>query len=514
IFSSQLNNEVYGPNQSDGTIDILDEIEPQNSHRHLQVYIYDATSSVPRTGTWTIILNTTETSVAYDAWIDSDLNGPSASLTGGNTNETVAIPGTANGAITVASYTTRSVWYDYTGNGWSYGSTDGAISSFSSIGPTADGRQKPDLAAPGQVIVAALSTNVDTTGSASDIVVGKKDQIMQGTSMSCPHVTGGTALLLGANSSLTAAQIKTLYTSTTNSDSYATGLPNYIWGYGKFDILEAMAKSFSGSASVVRTTLSYDGTGTNSIAPKLTGTIKFAVHFSPTVSGKLTGIQVNLTTPPNRPIAGNGPLVCEVYSNNGGFPGNKLGNTVNYPFALLSPGTNNYIQLSDANVDVTMGTDYHVVLSTANSTDTILIRYETVTTGTRSSLFNGSSWSAQTYNLRIRSIITTTSGLTGVEGLLALQPQEYRLNQNYPNPFNPTTNIEYSIPLKGVVKLRIFDILGRSIATLVDEVQDAGVYHTTWTGKTNNGVAISSGVYFYRLESGSFSKTERMLLLK
>jgi flagellar hook assembly protein FlgD len=88
------------------------------------------------------------------------------------------------------------------------------------------------------------------------------------------------------------------------------------------------------------------------------------------------------------------------------------------------------------------------------------------------------------------------------------------LRQNYPNPFNPTTNIEYSIPIKGVVKLRIFDILGRSVATLVDEVQDAGAYHTTWTGKTNNGVAISSGVYFYRLESGSFSKTERMLLLK
>jgi flagellar hook assembly protein FlgD len=88
------------------------------------------------------------------------------------------------------------------------------------------------------------------------------------------------------------------------------------------------------------------------------------------------------------------------------------------------------------------------------------------------------------------------------------------LSQNYPNPFNPSTNIEYSIPIKGAVKLQIFDILGRSIATVVDEVQDAGIYHTTWTGKTNNGSAISSGVYFYRLESGSFSKTARMLLLK
>jgi len=93
-------------------------------------------------------------------------------------------------------------------------------------------------------------------------------------------------------------------------------------------------------------------------------------------------------------------------------------------------------------------------------------------------------------------------------------PVSYTLKQNFPNPFNPSTNIEYSIPVKGVVKLQIFDILGRLVTTLVNGVQDAGVYRTTWNGKTGNGIGLSSGVYFYRLESGSFSKTERMLLLK
>jgi flagellar hook assembly protein FlgD len=88
-------------------------------------------------------------------------------------------------------------------------------------------------------------------------------------------------------------------------------------------------------------------------------------------------------------------------------------------------------------------------------------------------------------------------------------PTTYSLKQNYPNPFNPSTNIEYSILVKGLVKLQIFDILGRSIATLVNTTQEAGVYHATWDGKT-----AASGVYFYKLESGSFSKTERMLLLK
>jgi minor extracellular serine protease Vpr len=513
IFSSQMNNDVVGQNQSDGTIDIYDAVDPQNSHRHIQISIYDATTSVPRSGSWTIALKTTETSVTYDAWVDSDLNGPSASLQNANTNETVGIPGTASGAITVGSYTTRSVWYDYLGNGWSYGSTDGAISSFSSIGPTSDNRLKPDIAAPGQVIVAAHSSIVNMTGSSLDIVVGQKDQIMQGTSMATPHVTGGTALLLGANHSLTAAQIKTLYTSTANSDSYTTGLPNYIWGYGKFDVLEAMAKSIWSTANVVRTTLSYDVASTNSTV-QVTGTTKAAVRFSPTVSGTLTGIQINITSPSFQPISGNGSLVCEVYSNNGGIPGTKLGTSVNQPLNLLSPGTNNYIQMASANVNISSGTDYFIVLSAATSSDIVTIRTDTVTNGAHSLLFNGSAWSVQKYNFRLRSIITSTTGLSGIKQDVALQPLIYHLNQNYPNPFNMSTNIEYSIPMKGMVKLQIFDILGRSVATLVDDVQDAGAYHTTWTGKTKNGIAMSSGIYFYRLESSSFSKTERMLLLK
>jgi minor extracellular serine protease Vpr len=513
VFSGQLNNEVYGPNHSDGSIDIYDRNDPQNSHRHLQVYIYDSTSSVPRAGTWTINFNTTEASVAYDAWIDSDLNGPSASLPNGNTNKTVAMPGTSSGAITVGSYTTRSVWYDYHGLGWTYGTTDGAISSFSSIGPTADSRQKPDIAAPGQVIVAALSGNVDTTGSSSDIVVGQKHQTMQGTSMSCPHATGGAALLLSANSSLTAAQIKNYFTSTANADAFAAGLPNYIWGYGKLDIVEAMAKSLWGTASVVRTTLSYDGNGTNDTV-RLTGSIKAAIRFSPLVSGTVTGLQLNITTPPNRPIIGNGNLVCEVYTNNAGIPGAKLGTSVNQPLNLLSPGTNNYIQMTSANVSISSGIDYFVVVSVANPSDSVIVRVEKVTNGTHSLLFNGSAWNTQGYNFRLRSIITSTSGLFSTVQDLTLQPTVYHLYQNYPNPFNPTTTITYAIPVKGTVTLQVFDILGRSVATLVKTSQEAGTYHITWNGATNNGIPASSGVYFYRLVSGSFSKTERMLLLK
>jgi hypothetical protein len=88
-------------------------------------------------------------------------------------------------------------------------------------------------------------------------------------------------------------------------------------------------------------------------------------------------------------------------------------------------------------------------------------------------------------------------------------PTNYSLEQNYPNPFNPTTNIKFSLPNTGLVKLIVFDILGREVATLVNEVKSAGNYTADFDAST-----LSSGVYFYRLESGSFTESKKMLLVK
>ena len=470
----------------------------------------DATANVPKTGTWTITLTRSSGSTTYDGWLyDCDLGGSKATLPTGNTSKTVAMPATANGAITVGAYVTKDWWPSYNGISRSYGETLFDIASFSSIGPTADNRQKPDIAAPGSVITAALSSGVDTTGEANYIVKGNKHWIMQGTSMSCPHVTGGTALLLGANPSLTAAQIKSLYTSTANSDSYASGLPNYTWGYGKFDVLEAIAQSIWSSASVVRTTLAYDGTGSDSYI-YLTGTYKCAVRFTPSSSGKLTGTQISTPYQEWTPLlAGNGPLVCEVYTDNAGAPGTKIGTTVTQPFAMLTPSTNNYIQLSNTNVDVVSGTNYHLVLSNTNSADTLSISLEDVTTGNRSSYYNGSSWYPQTFNLKIRPIITTTSGLTGVDDVTSQQPQVFTLHQNYPNPFNPSTKIAYTIPTASNVTLKIFNLLGQEVATLVNEKQEANTYV-----KEFDASRLSSGIYFYQINAGSFNATKKMILMK
>jgi hypothetical protein len=88
-------------------------------------------------------------------------------------------------------------------------------------------------------------------------------------------------------------------------------------------------------------------------------------------------------------------------------------------------------------------------------------------------------------------------------------PFEYYLSQNYPNPFNPSTTLRFGIPKTGLVKLIVFDIVGREIETLVNEVKDVGTYSVTF-----NASSLASGVYFYKIVAGEFVETKKMLLIK
>ena len=87
--------------------------------------------------------------------------------------------------------------------------------------------------------------------------------------------------------------------------------------------------------------------------------------------------------------------------------------------------------------------------------------------------------------------------------------KDYYLSQNYPNPFNPSTTIKYQIPQRGMVTLRVYDILGMEVTTLVNEEKSAGNYEVTFSARD-----LSSGIYFYQLRSGSFVETKKMILLR
>jgi hypothetical protein len=88
-------------------------------------------------------------------------------------------------------------------------------------------------------------------------------------------------------------------------------------------------------------------------------------------------------------------------------------------------------------------------------------------------------------------------------------PKQFALLQNYPNPFNPTTTIRYDLPSASEVSLKVFDLLGREVATLVNARRAAGAQVVQF-----NAASFASGIYFYRLETASFSQTKKMLLAK
>ncbi|NJD21157.1 MAG: T9SS type A sorting domain-containing protein [Melioribacter sp.] len=102
-----------------------------------------------------------------------------------------------------------------------------------------------------------------------------------------------------------------------------------------------------------------------------------------------------------------------------------------------------------------------------------------------------------------------SSGITGVNESIELLPLSFSLDQNYPNPFNPSTEIKYQLPAGSMVSLKIYDMLGREVATLVNEFQQHGQYVKTFQGKS-----LPSGVYLYRLIAGNKVETKKMILMK
>jgi hypothetical protein len=118
---------------------------------------------------------------------------------------------------------------------------------------------------------------------------------------------------------------------------------------------------------------------------------------------------------------------------------------------------------------------------------------------------------AQTAVTLIANSVTKPATVTSVKNNSV--PSEFSLSQNYPNPFNPTTRIQYSLEKAVQVSLRIYDMLGNEVVTLVNGRQDAGNYSIQF-GKSNGTNGLSSGVYFYRLQAGSFIATRKLILMK
>jgi hypothetical protein len=99
--------------------------------------------------------------------------------------------------------------------------------------------------------------------------------------------------------------------------------------------------------------------------------------------------------------------------------------------------------------------------------------------------------------------------ITSVQPISEDRPARFGLDQNYPNPFNPTTNIQFSIVHRQLTIVKVYDVLGRVVATLVNEVKEPGTYTVTF-----NGSNLASGIYFYRLQAGQYVECRKMIVMK
>lgn len=162
---------------------------------------------------------------------------------------------------------------------------------------------------------------------------------------------------------------------------------------------------------------------------------------------------------------------------------------------------------------------YHMCVSTSMSFTLANIVVDTLAVDTAISI-SDTLQENQTYYWRVCGINLggegpyslaqfTTGTAVLVEPIRIVTPAEFALQQNYPNPFNPYTSISFSIPTRSFVSLKVFDLLGREVTSIVSEELSAGMYKRRW-----NGIQMPSGVYFYSLQSGSLIIAKKLILLK
>ncbi len=129
-------------------------------------------------------------------------------------------------------------------------------------------------------------------------------------------------------------------------------------------------------------------------------------------------------------------------------------------------------------------------------------------------LDNGVTYIYKVVDVDMAGVQTAHGPITVTPQASSGVPSEYALSQNYPNPFNSQTSISYAIPTASHVSLKIYNVLGEEVRTLVDADQQANTYQVTWDGRDAGGKQVASGVYFSTLKAGEFDATTKMVFLQ
>lgn len=267
-------------------------------------------------------------------------------------------------------------------------------------------------------------------------------------------------------------------------------------------------------------------------SPQVTGKVFAADMASPTPSNLTTAVS-DMETAFNDAAGRVDPDFVELHAGDLGgktlLPGlYKWGTTVIAPSSFEISGDENSVWIFQVAGDLTMSSDINVTLVGGAQAKNIFWQVAGVITIGTNAHFEGIILSKTAINFHTgaslngrafaQSAITLdqntitepdSSHATSIDETGNSQPGQFTLSQNYPNPFNPTTVISYQIPTNTNIRLEVFNILGQSVALLVNEQKVAGLHTVNF-----DATALSSGIYIYRINSIDFSQTRKMLLIK
>lgn len=225
-----------------------------------------------------------------------------------------------------------------------------------------------------------------------------------------------------------------------------------------------------------------------------------------------------------------GTIQMGVWEFTGTFSPSPFGQNLIAPFGVVSTDSvssvpypipyDNWVtvDVSSANVDASSDFAVSFLVGSDPSAPAVMISSEpddanyhsftySQSSGNRWVLFTDPGTPGNVFKYVVRAYVRLT--VTDVQEVVELLPSRFALLQNFPNPFNPNTNIEFELPKRTYVVLKIYDILGREVTTIAEGIKEAGTHHVQWdTGR------YSSGVYYYRLQTDDFVHTKKMVLLR
>ncbi len=345
--------------------------------------------------------------------------------------------------------------------------------------PDSMGLLKPDVSAPGN-------------GSTSTAGSGTGYQSFSGTSSATPHTAGCVALMLSVNPEMLPQDVSKVIELTSVEKGAPGKDPRY--GTGRIDALAATTSpKFTlegingGSNMMMNNTVTASDT-----ARELAG-IKISTNVNPMV-GSLRTLKFGMTTNATSAQIFSFDLYWDKDRNN-----------------IVSAGDIRLRSHSFVNGPLSFDSLKFKFLDTAR---TLLLAARTSASASGQNVTLGITDTNQvqayytTKPFATNFPFGTATGITGN----SIDDLSYSLEQNFPNPFNPVTVIKYTVPRDGLVKVRVYDALGKEVAVLVNSMKQRGNYSVEFDGNDFKG--ISSGIYYYKMESGDFSDIKKMVLIK